>query len=225
MNINFIGIGGAFNVELGNNASYIIEKTKILFIDMGLDTFDKIVKYNILKNIEEIYVVITHLHGDHVGGLPTFIQYVNAKYQKKVNLISNSNSFTNCLETLLNITGVHKEEYNYIKLENLPFDFKLILKPTSHTKELECFSLIFETKEGNILYTSDSNDFDYVKEKINDDRFIKIYSEVGENVSSHIEYKDIKNLDSKKLVLMHIINMDLYKKIIEDGFDVPPYLK
>ena len=42
MNINFIGIGGAFNVELGNNASYIIEKTKILFIDMGLDTFDKI---------------------------------------------------------------------------------------------------------------------------------------------------------------------------------------
>lgn len=225
MELNFIGIGGAFNVELGNNAAYIKENSRILFIDIGLDTFDKIVKYNLLDGIEEIYVVITHLHGDHVGGLPTFIQYVNAKYGKQVSLLLNSNSFVSELEKLLNITAVDKEEYRYVKSDVLPFDFKMVLKPTTHKEGLECYSLIFETKEGNILYTSDSNDFEYLKEKVSDSKFIRIYSEVGEGVSSHLEYKDIKKLDREKLVLMHILNSDLYQKIINDGYMAPDYLK
>ena len=54
MNLNFIGIGGAFNTELGNNSVYITENNKILFIDIGLDTFDKIIKYKLLENKEKL---------------------------------------------------------------------------------------------------------------------------------------------------------------------------
>ena len=46
MKLNFIGIGGAFYTELGCNAAYIKEEYKILFIDYGLDTFDKTIRYN-----------------------------------------------------------------------------------------------------------------------------------------------------------------------------------
>ena len=38
MEINFFGIGGAFNYKLGNNCAYIKQADKLLLIDVGLDT-------------------------------------------------------------------------------------------------------------------------------------------------------------------------------------------
>ena len=225
MKLNFIGIGGAFNTQLGNNCAYIKEDDKILFIDIGLDTFDKIVKYQLLANIKEVYVLITHLHGDHVGGLPTFIQYVYYGFGITTKIVNNSESFTNNLKTLLEITAVKNEKHEYIDLDELPFSFKVSLKLTSHVPFLECYSIEFEAKNNKILYTSDSNDIGYIKEKINDRTFGTIYTEVGENSPVHVEYEELKTLDKNKLIVMHIQSMDLYRKLKQEGYKIPKYLK
>ena len=225
MNLNFIGIGGAFNTELGNNAAYIIENNKILFLDIGLDTFDKIVKYKLLENMDEIYVLITHLHGDHVGGLATFIQFAYFGFNKVVKIVDNSECFTSHVKTLLNITAVGTDNYEFINVENLPFSFNIELRLTKHHPLLECYSVIFEEKNGKTLYTSDSNDIEYLKEKINDKEFIKIYTEVGETPSVHTDYEELKKLDKSKLILMHIESMKLYEKLLKEGYKVPECLK
>ena len=124
MNLNFIGIGGAFNSELGCNCAYIEENNKILFIDLGLDSFEKIVKYNLVNKNKEVYVLLTHLHGDHVGGLPTFIQYCDAYFKIKVKIINNSKTFTSEVIKLLNLTGVSTSIYEFANLD-LPFSFKI----------------------------------------------------------------------------------------------------
>ena len=225
MDLKFIGIGGAFNTKLGNNSAYIEENNKLLFIDIGLDTFDKVVKHKLLENKDEIYVLITHLHGDHVGGLPTFIQYAYFGFNKVVKIVDNSNTFTSNVKTLLDITAVGTDNYEFIKIKDLPFSFKVKLRKTKHHPLLECYSIIFEEEKRKILYTSDSNDIEYLKDKINDKDFIKIYTEVGETPSVHTDYKELKLLDRSKLVLMHIESMKLYKKVIKEGYKVPSYLK
>lgn len=225
MDLRFIGIGGAFNTSLGNNSAYIKENNRILFIDIGLDTFDKIVKYNLLENVEEVYVLITHLHGDHVGGLPTFIQYVYFGFNMVVKIVDNSDLFTSNIRSLLDITAVGTDNYEFIELNKLPFSFKVKLRQTKHHPLLECYSIIFEEEIGKTLYTSDSNDIEYLKEKISDKEFVAIYTEVGETPSVHTDYKELKLLDKTKLVLMHIESMKLYDEILKEGYKVPTYLK
>jgi len=226
MDLKFIGIGGAFNTKLGTNAAYIKENKKILFIDFGLDTFEKVVKNKLIDDAEEVYILITHLHGDHVGGLPTFIQYAYFGFNKVVKIINNSETFTNEVKKLLDITAVGNDNYEFIDIKKLPFSFKASLRLTTHHPLLECYNIIFTNENGEkILYTSDSNDIEFLKEAINDKTYIKIYTEVGETPSVHTDYNELIKLDKSKLVLMHIESMDLYERVLEDGYKVPTHLK
>lgn len=225
MKLNFIGIGGAFYSELGCNCAYIKEDNKILFIDCGLDSFDKILKYKLLENIDEIYVVVTHTHGDHVGSLATFIQYAAIILNIKVKIIDNSPSFTANLVTLLDIMAVDKSYYELVSEKDINLSFTITLKKTTHTPMLECYSIIFEKNNKKTLYTGDSNDIEYLKLAVNDPTFEKIYTEIGEYASVHMDYKEIINLNKNKIVLMHIEGPELMEKIKDLGFEIPSYLK
>lgn len=225
MEINFFGIGGAFNYKYGNNCSYIKQDDNLLLIDIGLDTFERILNHKILDNVNDIYVIVTHLHGDHVGGLPTFIQYVALALKKKVKIIINSDTFKQDLKQLLNITGVAKTFYFFVEKNELPFTFKVELKRTTHSPLLECYSIIFSENNKKILYTSDTNDIEYVKEKINDPEFVTIYSEVGENSSVHLDINQLLELDTSKLIFMHLQSEAIYKRLIEKKCRIAEYLK
>lgn len=225
MNLEFIGIGGAFNSDLGCNCAYIKEEDKILFIDFGMDVFDKVVKYNLLDGIKNVYVCLTHFHGDHIGGLFTFIDYCYFNKNIVVQILNNSITFTNVLVKLLEFTGIESTRFSLILPKELNFKFSLNFVKTEHSPLLECYSLIFKCGKNKILYTSDSNDINFVKECIKDESFVKIYCEVGENSPVHIEYEDLKKLKSDKLILMHFQSVELYDRAIRDGFKVPIYLK
>lgn len=225
MNLQFIGIGGAFNNELGCNSSYIKEGNKILFIDFGMDVYDKVIRYNLLDDVENVYIAVTHMHGDHIGGLFTFIDYCYFYKKIVVRILNNSSTFTNKLVSLLDLTGIRSDKFTIISCFELDFDFKLKFLKTSHVESLECYSLMFEKGEKKVLYTSDTNDIDFVVEKVNDTSYSAIYCEVGENSPVHIEYEQLLKLNKDKLVLMHFQSMDLYNRAIKDGFKVPMYLK
>ena len=225
MDFQFIGIGGAFCSELGCNCAYIKEDDKILFIDFGMDVFAKVIKYNLLDGIENVYICLTHLHGDHIGGLFTFIDYCYFNKKIIVKILDVSSTFTNELVKLLNITGIESARFSFVLPENLNFKFSLNFFRTEHSPLLECYSLIFKRGKNKILYTSDSNDIKMVEKCINDESFIEIYCEVGEKSSVHIEYEDLKKFKCEKLILMHFQNLELYYKAIKEGFNVPIYLK
>ena len=225
MKLNFIGIGGAFYTELGCYAAYIKEEDKILFIDYGLDTFDKTIRYNLLNGINKIYVIITHMHGDHVGGLATFIQYAAIALNIKVKILDNSDTFSEKLIALLDIMAVDKSFYEIVKKEEFDFSFDVNLRKTKHTPMLECYSIIFSKNNVKTLYTGDSNEIDYLKLVVNDPKYEDIYTEIGEAISVHMDYKEIMKMDKTKITLMHIESEELYNKIKDKGFNIPEYLK
>lgn len=73
--LNFIGRGSAFNTKEGNNSTFIKNENHLLLVDCGSDVFSRIMELNLLQNVEEIDVIITHLHPDHFGSLGDLIFY------------------------------------------------------------------------------------------------------------------------------------------------------
>lgn len=82
MEIKFLGIGSAWNINEDNTSAFIIKDKKMILIDCGESIARKIIKNNILDDIKELYILISHTHSDHIGSLGTLLFY--SKYNKKI---------------------------------------------------------------------------------------------------------------------------------------------
>lgn len=219
--LNFIGIGGAINVEMGGNSCYLKDKDKLLIVDVCEDATKRLIKEKAFDGIKDIYIAITHTHYDHVAGLGILIWYSNFCLNIMPKIIYNDEKYKRTLSRLLKITGVDKMCYEFIHEKELKFNFAINMKPTTHAPELQCFGIMFEDDKGKYYYTGDTYDIDYVRRLSNDNTVKRIYCEVAtESFGVHIKYDDLLDLNKNKLVLMHFNTKDLYKKAIKDGFNV-----
>ena len=220
--LKFLGIGGATNVELGGNSSFLIIKNKLLMVDVCECATEKLLKNNLLEGIKEAYIVITHTHYDHVAGLGTFIWYLNYILNIKTYVIYDNKKYLNHLKKLFTVTGVDLEIVNFVKDTDFSLgDLTLKLKPTTHEPPLICHGVMFSDNEGKYYYTGDTNDIDYIRKLAKDDKVKTIYSEVRVRPSEyHIAYNDLLEIKSDKFVLMHFDTKDTLKRAKQDGFNV-----
>lgn len=156
--IKFLGIGSAFNPLWGNNAAYYIRNNKLLLIDCGETNFERILRKNILEDISQVYILITHLHPDHVGSLGSLIFYL--KFMKNIEakvLFEDKES----IKVLLNLMGVQDEDYKLCE-EFLVEELRGIgirnieTYSVNHSNKLKSYGykIIFEDNEV-IFYTGD----------------------------------------------------------------------
>lgn len=77
----FLGRGSAFADE--HNSAFFVEDNELVLIDCPATSYQKVKKMN-WEHYDNIYILITHTHGDHSGGVGTMLQYVwFASYMKK----------------------------------------------------------------------------------------------------------------------------------------------
>ena len=109
MELTFLGRGAAFNAEEGNTSAYFIEDNKLFLIDCGESVFATLKKRGLLE-VEEIYVLISHLHCDHCGSLGTLGLYCKYVLNKKLQfVIPHHEEYKNQLKMLLLIHNqIHK---------------------------------------------------------------------------------------------------------------------
>ena len=107
MKLNFLGCGSAFNPLDGNTSAYFTIGRKLYIVDVGESVFLKLYQKDLLRQYDEILILITHLHADHVGSLPSLISYCYYVKQKKVTVIHPNRS----LITLLDHMGIAREAY------------------------------------------------------------------------------------------------------------------
>ena len=203
MNLKFLGIGSAFQTSLYNNCAYFIEDNQLFLIDCGETAFEQLKEQEDFSAIKEIYVVFTHTHSDHIAGLGQLVEHCENALNKKLNIIvpqGKEDTLKEDIKTLLDIFSIPKEKCNFLSRDDITNKFKTFqtmeFLKTKHSPELEgkCYSLMFETSEGKVLYTSDSMDTKYIEELINSD-FSKIYTDVTLSIPEvHLDFNVLKEI-------------------------------
>lgn len=145
--LKFLGRGSAFNIDEKNTSAYLKNENSLLLIDCGETVFTDIIKSNLLNDVDNIYILITHLHGDHAGSLSSLIFY--CYYMK--NIIPNVFG-VNELEMYLKLQGTIKG-FHYNLITNLN---ELDLLSSFELEEIEKFDV--EHEPAIELTTSQVND-------------------------------------------------------------------
>lgn len=223
MKLNFIGNGSAWNVDLNNTSAFTKMNNQMLLIDCGETIAREIIRLELLNEIENLYILITHTHSDHIGSLGTLLFY--SRYQKRINnylILPSDIDYIENIKSYLRISDIGSEvqfacqQYLKEELGLTKFEF---LKAT-HVSSMPCYCFVFQDDDGLIYYSGDNSNIEYIKEYLKYPDAI-IYTEISNNprlVNEHLYFDTlVKNTsleDRKKIYLMHMdqnSNEGLYK--------------
>lgn len=161
--LNPIGVH-APNLRCKKTSCYMINiDNKIILLDFGIGISRTVIKYVIENKIaaQDIIIIISHNHIDHVLGLNLFGKFLRTTKQsgKKVNVyISNTSAkYYNWYKSL---TEKYFDVFDFFNLNESTkfsvFDNEFSFCKTDHCKnELQSFATKVSSKSGQFVYTSD----------------------------------------------------------------------
>ena len=236
MELIFLGRGSAFNSKEGNTAAYFIENDELFLIDCGSSIFESIDSEKLLEKVKRVNIMITHTHGDHVGSLSTLIERCFYRLGEKipVNIIlPNDKSYYKRIKMFLSILGVRKSmykclcDYEYDNKYNTFQNIRYIKTTHLRYKNFPSFGLLFNTNNGLVYYSGDTNDVKLLQEIISQGNIDKIYIDTASidypgNVHMFIE--KLKKLIPEDLMsqvyCMHLDNDNCILLAKKAGFNV-----
>lgn len=149
--LKFIGSGDGDNEILGNNSAFIKEKDYLFLIDCGITVFDSAKKFDLLKEIKHVYVIVTHVHPDHIGSLHRLVKS-NYESNIKTTIIYPLED----LKQILAKNNIAPSMYNYISPDE--FDMFVIQKyETIHISGKPAFGYIIVKNNETIFYSGDTS--------------------------------------------------------------------
>lgn len=233
MDLVFLGRGAAFNPKEGNNSAYFIENNQLFLIDCGESIFERLIENDILDGIKAINLMITHTHSDHIGSLGTLAMYSFYTLHKSLNIIlpENAKHLVN-IEKILSGFGCTKSMYNYVDEKTFDGNYETFESiryiETNHCDELNCYGLLFFTKNGIVYYSGDTREINTIKSLIASEQPIdKLYIDTTSvdfpgNVHLYIGtlLKVIPEKLKNHVYCMHLNNDDCIKQAKSLGFNV-----
>ena len=109
MELNFTGKGSAFYPPFKNTGAYMLSGKALYLIDCGETMFDVLYHRLDLASIEDVYVILTHMHADHVGSLGTLISYFYCLFNKAIHVVYPQET----IKQLLTLEGITPLGYHY----------------------------------------------------------------------------------------------------------------
>lgn len=223
MDIKFLGFGSAFNPSFKNTNAYFTISDNLYFIDFGETAFETVKSKIKVEDYKNITVIVTHLHADHVGSLPTFISYAYYKAGKTINVIHPNDNIVK----LLDLTGIETECYRFYNDIPQELQSEIIITPIAvkHVPNMDTYGYIIEAEGHRIYYSGDAaNVPGKIIEKLEAGLLDKIYqdtsSEDGEN-PTHCPFNTLKEIIKKefrhKVFCIHL-DKDFREEIKKEGF-------
>lgn len=238
--LKFLGSGGAFSVTRGNNCAYLELGTELFFFDLAPDAVKKIIQKKLWLNKTRVNIFLTHMHGDHIGGLATFVTFLYETIYKNDSSRINIYFPSNTICQYLDLQGVPKEWYNFFvnkwdetEVDGIKKQVEYVFHPVSHVKELErkgesnSYGIEFHIEnDKSFYYSGDTNDFADILSNFH--AFDYIYHETTlSECGKHMNYqrlleltKDHSKEERGKLYLMHLDDEFDANQARNDGFHV-----
>ena len=221
----FLGRGSAFADE--HNSAFFAEDNELVLIDCPATSYQKVKKMN-WEQYDNIYILITHTHGDHSGGVGTMLQYVwfASCMKKKVTIVAPSAEVKDDLLLLLmRIEGCEKEWFDIITADELNKKWFIAAVPTTHVKPLEgrCFGYHLNIHGNNAVYTGDTATLEPFKSMLKRGSFL--YTEAAYYKSAvHMYLKDMLAeyiSFAESGVHVYLMHLDVEEEIKKMTADTP----
>ncbi|MGI6211285.1 MAG: MBL fold metallo-hydrolase [Anaerovoracaceae bacterium] len=209
MKLSFMGNGSAF-AETHNNA-YFRHKDMLFIIDLSMMNFLK--AKQLATDADEVYILVTHMHDDHVSGIPLFCQWWDHLGRKRTFNIAVPEILREDMTEELRIKGVSPELYRLITFDKngttAPGDpdddlyeasaahiEHLVDRaiPTAHAKALsgKCFGYRLQIGDTGLIYTGDTNTLEPFLPAIQDGD--ELYIETADqDVPPHLYWETAKD--------------------------------
>lgn len=220
MKLNFLGNGSGFSST--HTGAYFIYDNDLIIIDCSMLNLHKILALNPTK-FNNIYLLITHMHDDHVSGMGLFAQYLYYIYNKNTfTIISPSYELKHIIEKEFKIKGISENLYKLETVGDNYYEWLVDSILTSHVPELEgqCYGYDLIVDGVNVVYSGDTNTLDpYLNYLISGSEF---YVDVSANYGNvHLKYDDV----AKKLNELVYNNIDIYIMHIDNEKDIREKIK
>lgn len=155
MKLNFFGTGSAFYPPYGNTGAYFLKGRELYLIDCGETAFDFLYRHIRLDEVQKVYVILTHLHADHVGSLGTLISYFYCLHQMQVYVIHPEET----ARELLRLLGIPEE--GFIFLPSMPKNSACLTArpvPVRHVPGMNCYGYLLSDGTETVYYSGDACD-------------------------------------------------------------------
>ncbi len=218
--VTFVGSGDAFGAGGRFQTCILVDAPGTRFvIDFGASSLIALNKLNILHNSIDV-IVLTHLHGDHCGGIPFMLTDAMLAAKRQIPLTiagprDTEKKLANVCEAMMPGMSVMvpKFELNYREIDVMRptgiDDLMVTSFPAAHTGETNPTSVRIEVAGKVISYTGDSAWTKHIPDLArNADLFITECYYHEKPVPFHMNYPDLQahadELTAKRTVLTHL---------------------
>jgi len=205
----FIGTGGIFDTQIGNSAAIVELDSGKLLLDCGYTVYGALKEKALVDEIK--YLLITHLHGDHVGSIHPLILQNTKKRKEKIKVLYPTEDFRNVLNEYFSFFLVEPNNYiEYISIEKFP-EIGFIDTKNLHFNEFQTFAYYFHFQEEFIYYSGDLgcvNTTAEFLESINHENIIVFHEVSFIEGKAHVYYKDLMNVLSEYNVYAYHCNQN-----------------
>lgn len=216
--LRFLGTGNAFSKH-PNNAYFSPDEDTIVFIDLDTRNFLRAQKVILRKMPKKIYVLVTHLHNDHVSGIPTLAEWLYFKcpeYTDNLYICAPEKMLVILARELFEHRNIADNMVTLVTAESMCREeaepkWLLSVIPTSHVGnhfEGLCFGYLLSIGYLRILYSGDTRTLEPFL-NVSCDEFYCDMSDYGGSDRPHLfwdEDKDalIRKADDCDVYLMHM---------------------
>lgn len=229
--LNFIGTGSAFNTELGNTSAFIKNNNSLLIIDCGGTVFHRLQELNLFDKLENLYIIITHTHPDHVGSLGEVIFYSYYILKRRPTIFFPKKEL---IEGFLMNIGVSAEMYKLNSFERIDVNdtqfgkFNIEFLPVSHVDTIPAYGFVMKLNEKLFYFSGDANNISSkVINRILNGEINMVYQDtcgLDYEGNNHLSLRKLCNIVPQefryKFYCMHLDKHITEKEIKENGFNV-----
>lgn len=154
--LQFLGRGAAFTAH--HNCALFESDGGAVLLDCPMSAFQRLIAVIPQKKWAQITVLVTHTHGDHIGGIPMLIHF--AKYlHLPVRVIVPTAEMADDLRFLIErLDGCDPAAYTLDTAETCGLPWLSAAVPVQHAETLRgrCFGYVLTVGGETIVYTGDT---------------------------------------------------------------------